>query len=403
MHVLGDSEIRLWGLDATTRLQRQLGPITQLRWLNNLNEVGPNDSVLLVRGDYLFEARTLNALIDAGRGVLRCAADEGLAAALVDGAAVPSAMNALESGDPGDFAVIEQADAATFDGQLRKAEPPILEPISAARRDALEAKLYGNAYKGVTDLVTKWWWPRPAKIVVGWCAAAGITPNAVTLTGLVLMLFACWAFWTGHYAAGLIAGWIMTFLDTVDGKLARVTIQSSRIGHVLDHGMDIVHPPFWYLFWGLSLAATMPASAPWFGWSVATWCWLIFGGYVAGRLIEGAFHALGDCSLFAWQPFDAYNRLITARRNPCMIILTLCWAVGRPDWGFYLVALWTLISSGVILVRLAQAAVERLRSGPVQSWLADPERARAEHPEAFARFSGTRSAYGAAAGDLPQG
>ena len=50
-------------------------------------------------------------------------------------------------------------------------------------------------------------------------------------------------------------GWLMTFLDTVDGKLARVTVTSSRIGDVLDHGLDIIHPPLWYIAWGVGLPA----------------------------------------------------------------------------------------------------------------------------------------------------
>ena len=32
----------------------------------------------------------------------------------------------------------------------------------------------------------------------------------------------------------------MTFLDTVDGKLARCTIASSKLGNIFDHGIDLV-------------------------------------------------------------------------------------------------------------------------------------------------------------------
>ena len=52
----------------------------------------------------------------------------------------------------------------------------------------------------------------------------------------------------------------MTFLDTVDGKLARVTVTSSRVGHVLDHGVDLIHPPLWYIAWGLGLATFAPGD-----------------------------------------------------------------------------------------------------------------------------------------------
>src|SRR3546814_17463336 len=62
---------------------------------------------------------------------------------------------------------------------------------------------------------------------------------------------------------GLVAAYAMTFLDTVDGKLARVTLTSSPIGNVFDHGIDLVHPPFWWWAWIVGLAHAgfdLPAS-----------------------------------------------------------------------------------------------------------------------------------------------
>ena len=155
-------------------------------------------------------------------------------------------------------------------------------------RERLEATLYGNAYKGITDLVTKWLWPRPAMHGVRLCARLGLSPNMVTGFGLALMLATSVLFLNGYYVWGLLLGWLMTYLDTVDGKLARVTVQSSRIGHALDHGMDAIHPPFWYAFWGLSLAHVDSG----FGLELADYLGLVIGGYVAGRVAEGAFERL---------------------------------------------------------------------------------------------------------------
>lgn len=401
LHILGDSTLALWGLDATTRLERQLAQFTEFERLERLGSASAAGPVLVVRAEYLFEPKTLEGLVEAGFNALRCADDGELAAVYAPADKGASAVAALLDQQPGDFEVLEVADLASFDGFLRKVEPPLLAKVDHKSIHRLESVLYGNAYKGITDLVTKWWWPRPARVVVGWCANAGISPNAVTILGGLLMLASCWLFYHGYYAVGLLGGWIMTFLDTVDGKLARVTIQSSKLGHVLDHGMDIVHPPFWYVFWGLSLPYTVPNFEPWLGLSLTAWWGLIVFGYIAGRLLEGAFHALGDCSLFAWRPFDAYNRLITARRNPLLILLTLSVLVQRPDWGFYSIVLWTLLSSALMVVRLAQAAIERVRTGPVSSWLADPEAAARDYPAAFTRFSGTQSAYGDAAKPVP--
>jgi hypothetical protein len=107
---------------------------------------------------------------------------------------------------------------------------------------------------------------------------------------------------------------------------------------------------------------------------------------------------LGDCSLFTWRPFDAYFRLITARRNPCLIILTAAWLVGEPDWGFTLVAAWTALTTAVLLVRLLQGLHARLTGSPLHSWLRDRAAAATRHPRAYATFAGTRAAYGRADG-----
>ena len=395
-HIIGQSSVTLWGLTSPERLARQLAGIDGVA----LSLEAPGSlpgNLLLVRADYLFEPRTLEGLLQRG-GVLMDG--DAPAAAAVEAANVRTA-EALLKGEavPADDGLprLGAQDLAAFEGDLRLATPPLLERIASDRATALEDRLYGASYKGITDFVTKWWWPVPAKSAVRACANRRISPNAVTLAGFMLMLATCWLFFIagqtprgeGWLWAGLVPAWLMTFLDTVDGKLARVTVQSSKFGHWLDHGMDIVHPPFWYWLWGLSLTPLEPIWGLGFDALVA----LIVGGYLAGRLIEAAFHALGSVSMFAWRPFDAYFRLITARRNPCLVILTLCLLAGAPAAGFALVALWTVLSSLVMLARLGVAAGSRIRRGPLQSWLADPE-AALRHPRAHRTFSSTRRAYG---------
>src|SRR3546814_3958383 len=106
----------------------------------------------------------------------------------------------------------------------------------------------------------------------------------------------------------------MTFLDTVDGKLARVTLTSSPIGNVFDHGIDLVHPPFWWWAWIVGLAHAsfdLPASDLVLG--------AIVGGYILQRIEEGIFIRCFQIQMHIWRPFDSRFRLITARRNPNLI------------------------------------------------------------------------------------
>ena len=389
--IVGDSPERLWGLGARERLLRQLHAAGMDGASEGLAAAGSNDSVVIVNAGYLFEIRTLSGLA-ANRGAVLAAADGRIAAACVSPADALGAAAAVAGGGPppAHLRVMRTPDLESYDRQLRKAEPPLLEPIHGGNRDALESMLYGNSYKGITDLVTKWLWPRPARAVVKLCAEHGVTPNMVTLTGLALVIAASVLFFAGHYAAGLACGWLMTLLDTVDGKLARVTISSSRFGHWLDHGMDIVHPPIWYVLWGMGL----DDYAPRLGSSLSDLYWLVVGGYLAGRAIEAAFHALGHCGLFAWRPFDAYFRLVTARRNPCLILLTVLLPFAGADAALLGVAVWTALTSAVLFIRLLHASWVRLRHGPLDSWLKDPARAAREHARAYRTFAGTRGAYG---------
>ncbi len=255
--IVGASPCRLWGLDAHERLRRQLREVGVRAIATDPADLGDARQVLVVDAGFLFGLLTLRGVLahpdallvrpDDGRVAAASVAREHLDAVVAcvrDGAARPPALRVLTA-----------LDLAGYDRNLRKTAPPLLEAVTPDKRAALEALLYGNAYKGVTDFVTKWWWPRPARVLVGWCARLGITPNSVTLLGVLLMLAATYAFYQGAYAVGLACGWVMTLLDTVDGKLARVTVASSRFGHFLDHGVDVVHPPFWYVAWGLGLGA----------------------------------------------------------------------------------------------------------------------------------------------------
>lgn len=359
------------------------------------DEVPAGDhKVLLIRADYLFETRTLTALLEHSDSILFHSDTNGRAAAVTAVERIEEASRLLIDETlpiPENMSQLKPADLLAFDVALRRVEPPLLEPVSESRRAQLEDQLYGNSYKGITDLVTKWLWPRPAKKIVRVCAQSGITPNMVTTVSLLLVLLACWCFYEGHFWSGLIAGWAMTLLDTVDGKLARVTVKSSRFGHYFDHIIDLVHPPIWYLCWGeaiIDLTALPLADR-------SGLYWIIIAGYLGGRIIEGLFHLFANCSVFGWRPFDAWFRLITARRNPCLILLSVTLLLQRPDWGLYLVALWTLLTTLVLLLRLIQAAIARLRSGKrLESWLSEADVAT-HHRLSYRTFASTRGAYAA--------
>ncbi|WP_330893079.1 CDP-alcohol phosphatidyltransferase family protein [Ramlibacter alkalitolerans] len=360
--VVGQSPLRIWGLTSEARLKRQLQRA-------GADAQGADaDRVVLLRADWVYDEALVRGLAAAAGDVALCAEEGTVVALAVAAADAEPASAALAQGraPAGARALSPMQVADGYNDKLRKREPPYLLPLTADNLPAIERRTFSGAYKGVTDLVTLYVWPRPARYVTGLCARSGITPNQVTFASLLLVLAAMWLFWTGRYGMGLLAAWAMTFLDTVDGKLARVTLRSSRFGDIFDHSIDLIHPPFWWWAWIVGLPAVgLALEHP------ALCLWAIVAGYVLQRLEEGAFIACFGIEMHVWERFDSRFRLFTARRNPNLLLLTASFLFGRPDLGIEAVAWWTVLSLLVHALRLLQAGLAR-RRGPLRSWLAAP-------------------------------
>jgi len=351
--------------------------------ITNLEQQPAGQNILLLRADYLYEANVIQKLIAQSEAILLSSCDQESSAAIwCDGDKATQAIKRLNGEsvetDLDSLAVYTpQQLTGGYDPRLRKYDLAHVVQVNDNDKTVIENYLYDKSYKGITDLVTKWWWPLPARGVVRMCAAAKITPNMVTGFGWLLTIFSGFAFYYGELVLGLCAAWLMTFLDTVDGKLARVTLQSSKIGHAMDHGLDIIHPPIWYWCWamglGLSQITFINITLP-----VMDWVWVMLAAYVGGRIFEGLFQLLfNDISIFCWKPIDSFHRLITARRNPCIIMLSIALMIADPELGFMWVVAWSVISTLLLASRFLFACVVRVVKGPLESWIEniDPDQA----------------------------
>lgn len=376
VYIVNETPVHLWGLSSRQRLERMLASLGVTNFAGDVSSIPAQSSALLIRGDYLYDGRVIKALVEK-TGVALQAGPAGSRTTVAVNVPASRASQAIDFITKPSLNIslpnikIETPEtlSSSYQQQLRKSETPFVLPVTEANRRKLEKRLFSSSYKGVTDLITKWAWPWPAQRCVGICAHYGIMPNYVTFISLVLVILACVFFAEGLFGWGLAAGWLMTFLDTVDGKLARVTITSTRFGHYFDHLIDLIHPPIWYITWGLGLKVAYVGTP---GLSLNIILWVIIGGYVAGRLVERLFKVcLGSFGIFCWHPVDSYFRLITARRNPNLILLTASTAAGRPDIGLLSVAVWTGLTSLFMLVRLVMGGFIRIKSGPLHSWFLD--------------------------------
>ena len=358
---------KVWGLTGAERLSRVftregVGVFS----LDDALKQNAGTPVILIRSDYVFDRPVLSGLIQTQNTLMT--ADAVPVAVHTTVKNLQAAQAWLEGGKaPLQHTLHTHEEiGANFNSELRKKEAPYCLALTKDGLKAVEWRIFMGTYKGVTDLVTKYFWPRPAAVATGWCIKLGISPNMVTVVGGILMLYALWAFYEGQYATGLLAGWVFTFLDTVDGKLARVSFTASKIGNALDHGIDLIHPPFWYVAWGYGLVHVGLGVEP----VALNWLFIVIvGGYVFQRVLEGYFIVRFKIHMHIWRKFDSFFRLITARRNPNMLLMTAAVLIGRPDWAIWGIAGWTALSLLVHIEQILTAEVLTLRGRKIQSWL----------------------------------
>ena len=388
--IINTCDKKLWGLTQNQRVQQTLCKIAEIHALTDSVTLDPNDKILLIRSDYLIEANVIQRFIQRNDCLLKSSCDDQIVAIWTKHKHYKEAHGILCGTEQHHHFSQVTAEQLTggYDINLRKYDISYVVRVTDDNVPILEKYLYDKSYKGITDCVTKWWWPRPARAVVKLCTIFKISPNMVTGFGWILTFITGFAFYHAEYALGLLSGWLMTFLDTVDGKLARVSLQSSKVGHIMDHALDIIHPPIWYWCWAMGLGVTsiefIGINASLFDWGV-----LMLSAYVLGRVFEGLFQWwFKTASIFCWKPFDSYHRLFTARRNPSMIILTMALFFSSPLLGFVWVVLWALMSDVVLAVRFLMGVMAKLTHQPIRSWIESVDGQQSNPSVAVRLFTG---------------
>ncbi|MGD9742327.1 MAG: CDP-alcohol phosphatidyltransferase family protein [Dongiaceae bacterium] len=307
--------------------------------------------VLCLSGDSILDPRVLRHMSQApGSTAMR----EGDVAAIwisdADRPRIPgeaASLAALAAALPG-CTPITEANFGGFIRKLRRNLAPYILPLRASpERDAAERFLFRSNYKGSTDLFTKYVYPPLVWRMVRPLAAARIHPNWVTLLSIVMTLAAVPCFAYGYFWTGFALAYGMSVLDSVDGKLARLTFTDSNLGNLLDHGLDLVHPPLWYAAWAIGLAGGDLHSPL-----------MIAGGililiYVCDRLVLKIYSVRFQRGLHTHAPVDAFLRSFIARRNINLPLFTIGYALGYGEAAFYAVVAWQAATLAYHTVRVA--------------------------------------------------
>jgi phosphatidylglycerophosphate synthase len=270
------------------------------------------------------------------RAALLLLTDATILSAVPDGCGDVSAL-AERLLDTGAVAALPDDAFSGFVRRLRRTLPYHLFRVESRERAArIERFLFWSNYKGSTDIFTRYVYPPAVWLLVRPLARARIHPNWVTLVSIILALGAVPLWTTGHFITAFVMAYAMSVLDSVDGKLARLTFTDSEIGNLMDHGLDMVHPPLWYLSWayGLGIAAE--------GWSstlgqaaIAVVCL-----YAIDRVVLKIYPKVFGRAFHTHSRMDGIVRSFIARRNISLPIFTLGWLVGLGREAFYLIVAW---------------------------------------------------------------
>ncbi|MBW2363277.1 MAG: CDP-alcohol phosphatidyltransferase family protein [Deltaproteobacteria bacterium] len=350
--ILGESDCRIWGLRISDTLQGLLRDA-------GVEPLDPAEKVQLLlasNSTVIVQPRGATAVQPVAVRCAGCDADRWrdlLLGDAVERTTLPAIGQIIDATSP----------PPVYDYEMRKKSLPFIRKVTRESCREIEQRTFELAYKGVTDLVTKYVYPWPAFHATRLAVRLGLTPNTITFASLLLVFAVLEMFVRGQLAAGLVLGFAMSFLDTLDGKLARVTQTSSRFGKHFDHLIDLIHPPFWWLAWWWGAAGSQPPA----GWNEAAAVCVL--GYLAVRVQEWRFKRRLGVRIHVWKRFDSHFRLITTRRNPNLLLLSVALLAGNPQLGLFWLAGWTLLSFAVHAVRWAQAEIEVHRTGRLESWL----------------------------------
>jgi phosphatidylglycerophosphate synthase len=335
---------RLWGMSLLERLLRQLaaagvGPVMlrvrpRAPWRAALRPDFPG-GLSIVEVSAPPDGSGLTLVLDAAAIYDKRILDRMLSASsptLIRG--VPFAQvvgGARDRASSGQIEVIDLDDLPSYIPNLRRHTTPFILPIrTQADLAAAEETTFEYVYKGVTDVVTKYVYPPIVKAAVRWLAPTRITPNQVTAVSMLLSFGAIPVFLSGHLGLGVLMGLVMSVLDSVDGKLARLTLRESKSGNWMDHGSDFVYFGIWLAVVGM-VAGVGPSR------------WLLAGGWLLDRGIAGIFRLLRKRELNDWAPVDAAFRLVVIRRNIFLLVLGAGVIAGVPHLSVAALATWALI------------------------------------------------------------
>jgi len=246
--------------------------------------------------------------------------------------------------------LITRVDAAlqqAYVGSMRRSVRPVFFPAPSLERRPLAERLLRDAtQKGVLDFPALVHAPIEKWLVAHLCRTT-ITPNQITFGTAVLglgvtLLYAC-----GYLWAGVLLALVIGVLDGIDGKLARLKAQTTKLGKK-EHDLDYLIETSWWMALAYHFHAT----------GQVRYAYIIFFAFFAfhrlERMAKKAVQRRIGRNLDDFAPFDRLVRIVAGRRNIYTWLFAFFLVIGAPATGFISLCLWGVASAVIHILRALQ-------------------------------------------------
>jgi 1L-myo-inositol 1-phosphate cytidylyltransferase / CDP-L-myo-inositol myo-inositolphosphotransferase len=242
------------------------------------------------------------------------------------------------------LAAIDVAAEPLYYSPMRRKLRPYWFPAPAPDRAKLaEYVLLDATQKGTLDIPALVHAPIETFLISLLCKTS-ITPNQLTIFTNIVAWIATVLFLTGRLGWGLVLALIVGVLDGLDGKQARVKVETTKRGK-LEHWFDALFEWSWWI----ALAYYFRASGllP----DAFRYLALLAAAEAVDGILKGSIYFTTGKLIDELGSFERMVRLVGGRRNVYVWILTAGFLVGAPAKAFVLMALLQTATAAVHLPR----------------------------------------------------
>src|SRR5438128_5774150 len=335
--------------------------------IDQIADIWPDAQLLLVvRGDAVFDSRLLHLLtmqsspavlvdsaVPSKFQSLVASAPNTVCAKLCGAALLQRDWVSTQSGPLGKainngleqnaIAAVDVSDQPSYSPALRRKLRPFWFPAPPPAHVKLAERILLNSVQTVTqDFPARIQAPVETFLISKLCKTA-ITPNQLTVSWIALAFGTAILFVTGHLIGGILLALIIGILDGLDGKQARIKVETSKTGKI-EHWFD----SFFEIVWPTALAYHFYVSGQLPN--------AFF--YLALLIVAEALDGIGklgvylpaEKSLVGPDLLDRIVRLIGGRRNIYVWVLVACVVLGTPEKALIVMAFWEVATAAADLL-----------------------------------------------------